>query len=89
MFSYTGKAWLTPKGVRTIEKLLFTQTFRQEENHGNENQGQIGAFSSLKTIGLFDFQGDASQKPTWKITAPIFESFTIHLGVIAKEIFFK
>lgn len=80
MFNYAGKPWLTQKWVRTIKTALFTETSPQEGYHGDEDQGQIGSFSALMAIGLFDFQGGAAQKPTWQITAPIFDSITIHLN---------
>jgi predicted alpha-1,2-mannosidase len=80
MFNYAGKPWLSQKWVRTIKNALFTKTSTKEGYHGDEDQGQIGAFSSLMAMGLFDFQGGAAQRPTWQITAPVFDSITIHLN---------
>lgn len=69
---------VAPKGGRTIDNWLFTLATPQVGYHGDEDQ--IEAFSSLMAIGLFDFQGGAAQKPTWHITAPVFDSVTIHLN---------
>lgn len=80
MFNFAGRSDLTQKWVRTIKSALFTTITPEDGYHGDEDQGMMGSYSVLMAIGLFDFQGGAAQKPTWQITAPVFDSITIHLN---------
>ncbi len=80
VFNYAGRPDLCQYWVRTVKETLFTQTTPKDGYHGDEDQGMMGAFGALTAIGLFDFQGGAAQKPTWQITAPVFNSITIHLN---------
>ncbi len=80
LFNFAGKPWLSQKWVRTIKDAVFSHTDPKDGYHGDEDQGQLGAFGALMAIGLFDFQGGAAQKPGWQITAPMFDSVTIHLN---------
>ena len=40
----------------------------------------MGAFSALMAMGLFDVKGGADIRPSYQLTAPIFDSVTIHLS---------
>lgn len=80
LFNFAGKPWLSQKWVYEIRNAVFRKTSPQEAYRGDEDQGQFGAVGSLMALGLFDFQGGAAQKPTWQITAPAFDSVTIHLN---------
>ena len=40
----------------------------------------MGSLAALLSLGLFDEQGGCAQRPTWQLTAPVFERATIHLN---------
>ncbi|MGY0408662.1 MAG: glycoside hydrolase domain-containing protein, partial [Polaribacter sp.] len=80
LFNYSGKPWLTQKWVRTI----CNEFYGTEPLHGygvgqDEDQGQLGAWYVMASIGLFDVQGHASAKPSFQFGSPIFDKITIHL----------
>lgn len=80
LFNFANKPWLSQKWVYAVKEALFTKTTPKDGYHGDEDQGQFGSIGTLIAMGLFDFQGGAAQKPTWQITAPVFDSITIHLN---------
>jgi predicted alpha-1,2-mannosidase len=80
MFNFAGRPDLTQKWVHTIEAALFTNITPEDGYHGDEDQGMMGAYSVMMAIGLFDFQGGAALKPTWQVTAPVFDAVKIHLN---------
>jgi predicted alpha-1,2-mannosidase len=80
VLNYAGRPDLCQYWVRTVKETLFTVTTPKDGYHGDEDQGMMGSFGALMAMGLFDFQGGAAQKPTWQITAPVFNSITIHLN---------
>lgn len=80
LFNYSGKPWLTQKWTRTI----CNEFYGTEPLHGygvgqDEDQGQLGAWYVLASMGLFDVQGHASANPTLQFGSPLFDNITIKL----------
>lgn len=80
VFNYAGKPWLTQYWVRRVKEQAYGGVTPDLGYGGHdEDQGQMGALSALMSIGLFSLQGNASVKPVYEITSPIFDSITIKL----------
>lgn len=80
LFNYSGKPWLTQKWVRTI----CNEFYGTEPLHGygigqDEDQGQLGAWFVMASLGLFDVQGHTSANPSFQFGSPLFERITIQL----------
>jgi predicted alpha-1,2-mannosidase len=80
LFNYSGKPWLTQKWVRTI----CNEFYGTEPLHGygvgqDEDQGQLGAWYVMASMGLFDVQGHASANPSFQFGSPLFDKITIRL----------
>ena len=80
LFNYSGKPWLTQKWVRTI----CNEFYGTAPLHGygvgqDEDQGQLGAWYVMASMGLFDVQGLTSAKPSMQFGSPLFEKITIQL----------
>ncbi|MBJ6367449.1 GH92 family glycosyl hydrolase [Snuella sedimenti] len=80
LFNYSGKPWLTQKWVRTI----CNEFYGTEPLHGygvgqDEDQGQLGAWYVMASMGLFDVQGHSAANPTVQFGSPLFDKMTIKL----------
>jgi len=80
LFNYSGKPWLTQKWARAI----CNEFYGTEPLHGygfgqDEDQGQLGAWFVMASMGLFDVQGHAAANPTFQISSPLFNKITIDL----------
>jgi len=80
LFNYSGKPWLTQKWARTI----CNEFYGTEPLHGygvgqDEDQGQLGAWYVMASMGLFDVQGHTSANPSFQFGSPLFERITIQL----------
>lgn len=81
LFNYSGKPWLTQKWTRAI----CDEFYGTGEVHGygygqDEDQGQLGAWFVMASLGLFDVQGHTSQRPSFQFGSPAFDRATIDLG---------
>jgi len=81
LFNYTGKPWLTQKWTRTI----CNEFYGTEPLHGygygqDEDQGQLGAWYVMASLGLFDVQGHAAADPTFQFGSPLFEKVSLQLA---------
>lgn len=81
LFNYSGKPWLTQKWTRQICK----EFYGTEPIHGygygqDEDQGQLGAWYVLASLGLFDVKGFTDAKPVIAFGSPLFNKATITLG---------
>lgn len=81
LFNYSGKPWATQKWVRKI----CNGFYGTDPLHGygvgqDEDQGQLGAWYVMATMGLFDVQGHASTNPTFQFASPLFDKITLHLN---------
>ena len=80
LFNFSGKPWLTQKWVRAI----CDEFYGTEEIHGygygqDEDQGQLGAWYVMSSIGLFDVKGLGDREPSFQIGSPVFDRVTIRL----------
>ncbi|MGJ7029703.1 GH92 family glycosyl hydrolase [Niabella hirudinis] len=81
LFNFSGKPSLTQKWVRAI----CNQFYGKEGVHGygfgqDEDQGQLGAWYVLSSIGLFDVKGLTAPHPEMGVGSPLFNKVTIHLN---------
>jgi putative alpha-1,2-mannosidase len=81
LFNYSGKPWLTQKWTRAI----CNEFYGTEPLHGygygqDEDQGQLGAWYVMTSMGLFDVQGHAAARPTFQVGSPLFDKITIDLN---------
>lgn len=81
LFNYSGKPWLTQKWTRAI----CNEFYGTEPLHGygfgqDEDQGQLGAWYVMASMGLFDVQGHSAARPTFQLGSPLFDKVTIDLN---------
>lgn len=81
LFNFSGKPSLTQKWVRAI----CNQFYGTEGIHGygfgqDEDQGQLGAWYVISSIGLFDVAGLTDIKPNLGIGSSLFDKVTIRLS---------
>ena len=81
LFNYSGKPWLTQKWVRAI----CDEFYGDEPVHGygygqDEDQGQLGAWYVMSSIGLFDVKGLTAPEPEFCIGSPLFKKVSVKLN---------
>ncbi len=81
LFNFSGKPWLSQKWIRAI----CNEFYGTEGIHGygygqDEDQGQLGAWFVLCSIGLFDAKGLTAPNPSFSIGSPLFDKVTITLN---------
>ena len=81
LFNYTDHPWLTQKWVRRITD----EFYGTGEIHGygygqDEDQGQLGAWYVMSSIGLFDVKGLIETEPTFQFGSPLFKEVRIDVG---------
>jgi putative alpha-1,2-mannosidase len=80
LFNYSGKPSLTQKWVRAICNEFYGTTGIHGYGYGqDEDQGQLGAWYVVASMGLFDVKGLTDIKPTLGIASPVFDKITIQL----------
>lgn len=80
LFYFSGRPDLSQKWVRAI----CNEFYGKEAVHGygygqDEDQGQLGAWYVLSSMGLFDVRSLTTEKPAFQIGAPLFDRITIEL----------
>ncbi|RPH34083.1 MAG: glycoside hydrolase family 92 protein [Bacteroidales bacterium] len=81
LFNYSGKPWLTQKWTRTIcDEFYGTEPLHGYGYGQDEDQGQMGAWYVLASMGLFDVQGHAAQRPSFQLGSPLFDHIEINLN---------
>lgn len=78
LFNYSGKPWLTQHWAREIMDIYYGDT-PHTAWPGDEDQGQMGAWYVMSSMGLFQMRGGAEIDPVYEIGSPIFDKVTIHL----------
>lgn len=78
LFNFSGKPYLTQKWVHAI----CDEFYGIEGIHGygygqDEDQGQLGAWYVMSSIGLFDVKGLTDVNPSFQIGSPLFDKVTI------------
>ena len=81
LFNFSGKPWLSQKWMRTI----CNEFYGTEEIHGygygqDEDQGQLGAWYVMASMGLFDVKGLTAPDPSFQLCSPLFDKVTISLN---------
>jgi predicted alpha-1,2-mannosidase len=80
LFNFSGKPSLTQKWVRAICHEFYGTTGIHGYGYGqDEDQGQLGAWYVISSIGLFDVKGLTDLKPSLGIGSPLFDKITIQL----------
>lgn len=81
LFNEAGRPSLTQKWVRAI----LNEFYGTEGIHGygygqDEDQGQLGAWYVISSMGLFDVKGLTDAEPSLGLGAPLFDKVTIRLN---------
>jgi len=81
LFNFSGKPWLTQKWARAI----CNEFYGTEPIHGygygqDEDQGQLGSWYVMASLGLFDVKGFTDRRPIIEIGSPLFDKANIQLG---------
>lgn len=81
LFNESGEPHLTQKWVRAI----LNEFYGTEGIHGygygqDEDQGQLGAWYVISSLGLFDVKGLSDGEPSFGLGAPLFDRVTIRLN---------
>jgi len=80
LFNFSGKPSLTQKWVRAICNEFYGTTGIHGYGYGqDEDQGQLGAWYVMASMGLFDVKGLTDIKPALGIGSPLFDKITIQL----------
>jgi predicted alpha-1,2-mannosidase len=81
LFNYSSANWLTQKWTRAICDEFYGVASIHGYGYGqDEDQGQLGSWYVMASIGLFDVKGLADARPTIQIGSPVFEQSDITLG---------
>jgi predicted alpha-1,2-mannosidase len=81
LFNYSGKPELTQLYTRAICDEFYGATPTHGYGYGqDEDQGQLGAWFVLASLGLFDIKGLTDTVPSLRIGSPMFRKVTIHLN---------
>ncbi len=81
LFNFSGKPYLTQKWVRLICDEFYGVTGEHGYGYGqDEDQGQLGAWYVISSMGLFDVQGGSDERPTFQIGSPVFDRIEIQLS---------
>ncbi|MNL05609.1 Glycosyl hydrolase family 92 [compost metagenome] len=80
LFYFSGRPDLSQKWVRAI----CNEFYGTEAIHGygfgqDEDQGQLGAWYVMSSMGLFDVRSLTGENPSFQIGAPLFDRVTIEL----------
>ena len=81
MFNEAGRPSLTQKWVRAILNEFYGTDGIHGYGYGqDEDQGQLGAWYVISSLGLFDMKGLTDQAPSLALGSPLFDKITIRLN---------
>lgn len=81
LFNHAGRPSLTQKWVRSILDEFYGTDGIHGYGYGqDEDQGQLGAWYVISSIGLFDVAGLANANAELSLGSPLFDSITIQLN---------
>ncbi|TBO41733.1 GH92 family glycosyl hydrolase [Pedobacter kyonggii] len=81
LFNYSGAPWLTQKWTRAIcDEFYGTESIHGYGYGQDEDQGQLGSWYVMASMGLFDVKGLTDARPTIQIGSPVFDRSEITLG---------
>lgn len=78
LFNYADKPWLTQKYSRAILDHFYGNT-PYHGWEGDEDEGQMGGWFVIASMGLFEMDGAVTAHPSFDLTSPLFEEITIHI----------
>ena len=80
LFNESGKPSLTQKWVRSILDEFYGTDGIHGYGYGqDEDQGQLGAWYVISSLGLFDIKGLTDSQPSFSVGSPLFDRVTIRL----------
>lgn len=80
LFNEAGRPSLTQKWVRAILNEFYGTDGIHGYGYGqDEDQGQLGAWYVISSLGLFDVKGLTDQHPSFALGSPLFDKITIRL----------
>ncbi|WP_316809256.1 GH92 family glycosyl hydrolase [Pedobacter agri] len=81
LFNYSAAPWLTQKWTRAIcDEFYGTESIHGYGYGQDEDQGQLGSWYVMASLGLFDVKGLADARPTLQIGSPMFDRSVVSLG---------
>lgn len=81
LFNFSGRPDLTQKWVRAICNEFYGTDGLHGYGYGqDEDQGQLGAWYVMSSIGLFDVKGLTGDIPSFQIGSPLFDRIVIKLN---------
>lgn len=78
LFNYSGKPWLTQKYTRAILDNFYGST-PYDGWGGDEDEGQMGGWFVIASMGLFEMDGGVTADPQFDLSSPLFDKITIHI----------
>lgn len=80
LFNFSGKPYLTQKWVHAIcDEFYGTEGIHGYGYGQDEDQGQLGAWYVMASIGLFDVKGLTDINPSFQLSSPLFDKVTIEI----------
>jgi len=79
IFNCVGEPWLTQKYVHKVLEEQFDLSPLQGWP-GEEDQGQLGAWFVLSSMGLFQMTGGCEKESFYNISSPLYKKTIIHLN---------
>ena len=80
LFNYSGKPYLTQKWVHAIcDEFYGTEGIHGYGYGQDEDQGQLGAWYVMASIGLFDVKGLTDVNPSFQVSSPLFDKVSVKL----------
>ncbi|MDN3588503.1 GH92 family glycosyl hydrolase [Pedobacter aquatilis] len=81
LFNYASAPWLTQKWTRAIcDEFYGTESIHGYGYGQDEDQGQLGSWYVMASLGLFDVKGLTDLRPAIQIGSPVFDRAEITLG---------
>ncbi|MFP5080961.1 GH92 family glycosyl hydrolase [Pedobacter sp. JCM 36344] len=81
LFNFSGRPWLTQKWVRAIcDEFYGTESIHGYGYGQDEDQGQLGSWYVMASMGLFDVKGLTDLRPIIELGSPVFKDIAIALG---------
>ncbi len=81
LFNFTDHPWLTQKWVRRIcDEFYGTEGIHGYGYGQDEDQGQLGSWYVMSSMGLFDVKGLTDINPSFQIGSPVFDKIQIDNG---------
>jgi putative alpha-1,2-mannosidase len=81
LFNFSGQPWRTQYWTRAIVQAFYGTDSIHGYGYGqDEDQGQLGGWLVMTSLGLFDVKGLTDRRPVIEIGSPAFDRAIIELG---------